>query len=226
MLVCLFDLGETNRNRQTGFAAQFRQYPDLAKSRRFWGYTLCIAFSNAAFFVFLAGAPLVATTVLRLSAGELGFGIGSITSGFILGSYLSGRLASHYPLSSMMIAGRVVSVIGMVAGLVLTWQGEVNVYVFFGSTLFVGIGNGVTKPSAHAGVVSVRPGLAGSASGFNGALTVGFGAVFTFLSGILVSGDSAMIILLGLMLFCSVLSLAAAWDVRGREQLDSARERS
>ncbi len=217
MLVCWIDLGETNRNRQAGFAAQFRQYPDLAKSRCFWGYALCIAFSNAAFFAFLAGAPLVATTILGLSAGELGFGIGSISSGFILGSYLSGRLASDYRLSTMMIVGRLISVFGLIAGLLLTWSGAVNPYVFFGSTLFVGIGNGVTKPSAHAGVVSVRPGLAGSASGFNGALTVGFGAIFTFLCGMLVSGESAMVMLLGLMLLCSMLALAAAWDVRDRE---------
>ena len=44
---------------------------------------------------------------------------------------------------------------------------------FFGSILFVGLGNGLLLPSANAGIVSVRPHLAGSASGLGGALMIG-----------------------------------------------------
>jgi MFS transporter, DHA1 family, multidrug resistance protein len=40
----------------------------------------------------------------------------------------------------------------------------------------MGLGNGMTLPSANAGVVSVRPHLAGSASGLGGALQIGGGA--------------------------------------------------
>ena len=33
------DLGETNRAPSASFAAQFRAYPELFRSRRFWGYS-------------------------------------------------------------------------------------------------------------------------------------------------------------------------------------------
>lgn len=48
-----FDLGETNQNRSSSFGKQLREYPHLLKSRRFWGYSLCIAFSVGGFFVFI-----------------------------------------------------------------------------------------------------------------------------------------------------------------------------
>ncbi len=52
-------------------------------------------------------------------------------------------------------------------------MGSVNALSLFGATVFVGLGNGLTMPSASAGALSVRPDLAGSTSGLTGALTVG-----------------------------------------------------
>ena len=42
---------------------QSRVYPELVRSRRFWGYALCMAFSTGGFYAFLGGAPLVASTL-------------------------------------------------------------------------------------------------------------------------------------------------------------------
>src|SRR3546814_1128990 len=60
LALCWVDLGESNRSRSETFAAQLRSYPELFRSRRFWGYSLCMAFSIGAFYIFLGGAPLVA----------------------------------------------------------------------------------------------------------------------------------------------------------------------
>jgi DHA1 family bicyclomycin/chloramphenicol resistance-like MFS transporter len=46
--------------------------------------------------------------------------------------------------------------------------GFVHVVSLFGATVFVGIGNGLTMPSSTAGALSVKPDLAGSASGLSG----------------------------------------------------------
>ena len=56
--LCWIDLGETNHHRSDAFADQFATYPELLSSRRFWGYSLCMAFSTGAFYAFLAGVPL------------------------------------------------------------------------------------------------------------------------------------------------------------------------
>ena len=52
----------------------------------------------------------------------------------------------------------------------------------------VGIGNGMSLPNAIAGSVSVRPDLAGAASGLTGSLQIGAGAVASALTGWLLSG--------------------------------------
>lgn len=189
---------------------QFQTYPELFQSRRFWGYALCMAFSTGAFYAFLGGVPLVAKTMFGMSAATLGFYMGTITAGFLLGSFLSGRYAKRYPLTTMMIVGRIVACTGLVAGLVLFLTGVVHVLSLFGACVFVGVGNGLTMPSSSAGAMSVRPELAGSASGLSGALTVGGGAVMSSITGAILNEENGAYPLLGMMLFSSLMALAAA----------------
>jgi DHA1 family bicyclomycin/chloramphenicol resistance-like MFS transporter len=73
------DLGETNKYRSATFIQQFRTYPELLGSRRFWGYALCMAFSTGAFYVFIAGAPLVEMAMFSMSPVVLGFFIGAMS---------------------------------------------------------------------------------------------------------------------------------------------------
>ena len=219
--LCWIDLGETNKNPSETFAKQFKDYPELFRSRRFWGYALCMAFSAGAFYAFLGGVPLVAKTVFGMSATSLGFYIGTITAGFLLGSFLSGRFARYYQLTTMMIMGRIVACVGLVLGLGLFLTGVVHVFSLFGACMFVGIGNGLTMPSSSAGAMSVRPRLAGSASGLSGALTVGGGAVMASITGIVVTEQNGIYPLLGTMLFSSLMGLIAAlyvlWVDRSEE---------
>ncbi len=215
------DLGETNKTPSGTFRKQFQAYPALFQSRRFWGYALCMAFSTGTFYAFLGGVPLVAKSMFGLSAATLGVYIGTITAGFILGSFLSGRYAKRYPLTRMMIAGRVVACAGLAAGLLLFATGVVHVLTLFGACVFVGIGNGLTMPSASAGAMSVRPKLAGSAAGLTGALSVGGGALMSSITGLLLSEANDAYPLLAMMLFSSLLALAAALYVRWIDRIET-----
>ncbi len=215
LALCWIDLGETNASPSEAFGEQLRSYPELFRSGRFWGYALCMTFSTGAFYIFLAGAPLVAESVLALSPAALGFYMGTITGGFLVGSFLSGRYARRHSLTTMMISGRLVTIAGLAAGLMLFLSGHVNVLSLFGATVFAGLGNGLTMPSANAGVMSVRPGLTGSAYGLAGALTVGGGAVLTSITGAILSEALGAYQLLGMMLLSSLAALAAALYVRG-----------
>ena len=193
--LCWADLGETNQARSASFGEQLRSYPALLGSERFWGYALCMSFSTGAFYCFLAGAPLVATKLYGLSTEVLGIAMGSITAGFMFGSFLSGRFAKRHALTTMMIGGRIVACSGLLAGLALILAGATHVAFLFAATIFVGIGNGLTTPSASAGALSVKPELAGSASGLSGALTVASGAVLTPITAALVTAETGAIAL-------------------------------
>jgi Bcr/CflA subfamily drug resistance transporter len=219
--LCWVDLGETNKAPSETFMQQFRSYPELFRSRSFWGYALCMAFSTGAFYIFLGGAPLVAATVLEMSPATLGFYMGTITAGFVLGSFLSGRFAARHALTTMMIAGRIIACAGLVLGLVLSLAGVVHVASLFGACVFVGIGNGLTMPSGSAGAMSVRPTLAGSASGLSGALTVAGGAVMSAISGAILTEANGSYALLGMMLLSSLLALATALYVLWLDRCES-----
>jgi DHA1 family bicyclomycin/chloramphenicol resistance-like MFS transporter len=201
------DLGETNRHRSASFAAQFRAYPELARSHRFWGYAATAALASGAFFAFLGGGPWVASEILGMSPAQLGFYFGFIATGYMFGNYLSGRFAAGVGLNRMMLLGGIVATAGMMLAMGFFLLGFVHPVTFFGSILFVGLGNGLLLPSANAGLVSVRPHLAGSASGLGGALMIGGGAALAVLAGALLTPERGAWPLLWLMLASSTLGL-------------------
>jgi Bcr/CflA subfamily drug resistance transporter len=216
------DLTETNLQPSRTFGDQFRAYPDLATSRRFWGYAICMACSVGAFFVFLSGAPLVADRQLAMSTSMLGVGLGSITIGYAFGSFFSGRYSGRVRVSTIILSGRIAACVGLAAGLVVMTAGEVTIWTLFGSTIFVGLGNGLTTPGCGAGVVSVRPRLAGSASGLAGALVVAIGAGLTSLTGAALTGEAPAITLVAMMLALSVGGLLAILYVRWVDRREGA----
>ena len=208
------DFGETNQTRAATFGKQMREYPQLFTSRRFWGYALCVAFSVGGFFSFITGAPLVAAAWFDLSPAMLGLGIGIITGGFMVGSFITGRIAGRIGMIPMIIAGRSVAVAGPLAGLALFLAGQGHELIFFGAAICVGFGNGLTIANANAGLMSVRPNLAGSASGLSGALTAALGAALTSGTGWLVTPANAPYAVLSMILAASLLALASALYVR------------
>jgi DHA1 family bicyclomycin/chloramphenicol resistance-like MFS transporter len=219
LAICWRDLGETNSQPSATFAAQFRQYPELFRSRVFWGYTICLVFSIGAFYAFIAGAPHIGSAAFGLSAGWLGAGIGVISGGFMAGTYLSARLAHRMVLLRIVLVGRVCASVGPLIAIFLLAAGFWHPVTFFAGAVSVGFGNGLTVPGGNVGVMSVDPQLAGSASGLSGALTVVGGAVFTFVSGVFSTGPGGAYILLGLMSLLSATGLLSMlWLIRAERR--------
>lgn len=210
LLVCWGDLGETNTKKSASLTDQIRSYPSLVRSRRFWAFAGCTAFSTGTFYTFLAGAPLVAEHQFGLSPAVLGICMGSITGGFLFGSFLAGKISARHSLTQMMVAGRLIACAGLAAGLLSVWMGGTDPLLYFGATVFAGLGNGITMPSSNSGVMSINPSLAGSAAGLTGAMTVGTGAALTSLAGAVLTPQNAAVGLLALMLAAGLIALAAA----------------
>jgi len=215
------DLGETNLTPSATFTAQFKTYPELFKSALFWAYTACLVFSVGGFYAFLGGAPQVGESEFGLTPALLGVGMGSISAGFMLGNYLTGRYVGRVSMLSLIILGRWVATLGPLAAMGLIWLGYMHPVVMFGGAIFVGLGNGLTLPGANAGVMSVHPRLAGSASGLSGALTVAGGAVLTSGVAVLVVGSLGIYALMGAMVLTSVAGLVAAYAIRYIETRDA-----
>ncbi|MBX9470098.1 MAG: multidrug effflux MFS transporter [Rhizobium sp.] len=208
------DLGETNRQKSGSFSEQFRAWPRLLASPRFWGYTMAGTFTSGAFFAFLGGAPFVGGTLMGLTPSMLGLQFMFIASGYIAGNYLSGRFAKRAGIEMMMLAGGLVALVGAAIPIFFLLQGFVSSVAFFVPQVIVGFGNGLSLPSTNAGIVSVRPELAGSASGLGGAITMGGGAFLSWLASRILTVETGAMPLLLVMLACCVLALVAVMVLR------------
>ncbi|TVQ58329.1 MAG: Bcr/CflA family efflux MFS transporter [Rhodobacteraceae bacterium] len=219
LLLTLADLGETNPHAGQSFGEQFRAYPELMRSRRFWGYALTSAFASGAFFAFLGGAPYVASEILGMSPSETGAYFGIIAAGYLIGNFLSGRFTQVVGLTGMMLAGSVTAVAAMVAATAGFHAGLVHPMTLFGTVFFVGLGNGLTMPSAMAGSLSVRPKLAGVAAGFGGALMIGGGAALSAWAGALLGPGTGPYPLLYVMAGASALAVVSTLYVMAIDRL-------
>ncbi len=208
LLLAWADMGET---RAPGLPApRLGDWGALLQSARFWAYVLCTAFSVGAFYVFVTGVPYVAAAAWGLSPAEVGLGVGSITGGFLVGAGFSARHARRLGMGRLLVAGRVVSVAAMALAVAVFAAGVSHPLALFGLTVFVGLGNGLTLPSANAGTLSVRPALAGTAAGLGGALSMALGAVLSTLTAVVVERAATPGALLALIMGCVLLSLGAA----------------
>ncbi len=201
------DLGETATQRSASFAEQFRQYPELLTARRFWGYCLAAAFASGAFFAYLGGAPFVGSEVFGLEPAVLGLYFGAPAVGYFLGNWASGRFSVRYGVNRMILAGTLIVLVGMALSLMTFLAGFGTAEIFFAFMTFVGLGNGMVIPNANAGMLSVRPHLAGSASGLGGAIMIGGGAALSALAGVLLTPGTGPFPLLWIMLITSVFAL-------------------
>jgi len=163
--------------------AFFKSYLQLISTPDFWAYTLIMSLGIGAFFVFKSGVPLVADKQFDMSQAQIGLGIGSITFGFLFGSFLSSRLATNYSLDALILSGRCVGCLGLFLCLLVLSLGFVSSVTLLAGTMCVGVGNGLTSPSASSAVMFVRKDLSASASGLSGAVIVVIGAIMTSITG-------------------------------------------
>lgn len=213
MTIAWFGLAETNLRRSASMAAQFHSYPELLRAPRFWGYTATAMFASGVFFAFLGGGPYVSTEMLHMTPSQYGLYFAILSVGYMFGNFLSGRYTKAWGMNRMMMMGNIFSVIGMAASLCLFAAGLFHPLSLFLPASFVGIGNGMTLPSANAGIVSVRPHLAGSASGLGGALTMTGGAAMAALASSLLGPETGPYPLIIVCLGSAVASVAAAYFV-------------
>ncbi len=222
MVLTWVDLGETSVSRHASFRAQFRDYPALLASPRFWGYVLAASLTSGVFFAYLGGAPFVGTEIYGLSPTWLGVYFAFTAVGYALGNFFSGRFSVRVGVNPMILYGTFVTSGGLAALAVLLALGLAPASVFFGFFFFVGVGNGMVLPNATAGMLSVRPHLAGTASGLGGAIMIGGGAALAGLAGALLAPGSSPWPLLLIMLSCSFLSVAAILYVIRRARIIGA----
>ncbi|MGH1446702.1 MAG: multidrug effflux MFS transporter [Cognatishimia sp.] len=217
-LVVWQDVGETKNVSGKSLVAQFKEYPELLTSPRFWGYTLASAFCSGSFFAYLGGAPFVGTELFQMDPSVLGFYFGAPAIGYFLGNFITGVVSARIGINRMVFWGCIINAFGLLISLIIFELGFGSPLSFFGFMTLVGLGNGLVIPSATSGALSVRPHLAGTASGLTGAMMIGIGAILSAIAGILLTPETGAFPLLWLMLISSALGVISILIVMRRER--------
>ncbi len=209
LLLVWADLGETSARSGRSLAAQMREYPELLTSPRFWGYCLAASFASGAFFAYLGGAPFLGQAIFHLSPSVVGYYFAAPAIGYGIGNFLSGRFSVRFGIERMVLWGCSISTLVLVVGSVAAHSFAPHPMLFFPVVGLMALGNGLTLPNANAGMLSVRPHLAGSASGLGGAMMIGGGAALAAVVGVVLTPANGHFVLLEMMALSSALSLIA-----------------
>ena len=198
-----------------GIAHDFRTLLHIPLFR--WN-ALSGAFAVAIFFSFLAGAPFIMEQLLGRSKMEYGLYFMLSAAGYMTGNYLSGRFSTRYGTDAMVISGALTAAAG--AGLLLLFAaiGLLDPVSIFLPMMIIGLSNGLTLPNTLANAVSVRPGMAGAASGLAGSLQLTLGGLGTLIVGYF-QDDSQWPMVLTMSGFALLSLIAGLFAVAGRERI-------
>ena len=118
----------------------------------------------------------------------------------------------------MIQTGTLITSCSMVLALAISLLGYGSAFTFFGLSTFVGLGNGLVMPNATAGMLSVRPHLAGTASGLGSAILIGGGAALSAFAGVALSWGTTDAPLLIIMAVSACLGYICIVFVVAREK--------
>lgn len=211
---------ETNLTptERLSFASVFKDFGSLLRNLDFNLFTANVALASGVFFVFLGGAPYVSERLLGLSPAVYGIWFGATPVGYFCGNYVTGRYTERFGVARMIVAGSVLMVVAAALPLLLFLSGLGGAPALFLPMVLVGFASGLALPSGFSGAVSVRPDIAGAASGLSGAAQIGAGAVLSAAAGAVLTGRDTAMPMLWLMLVASILSLLLAMAIYRRNR--------
>jgi DHA1 family bicyclomycin/chloramphenicol resistance-like MFS transporter len=209
---------ETNlrRTAEISFGSMFSDFARLARDYDFLLFTASSSLTTGVFFAFLGGAPYVAERILGLAPSVYGIWFGIIAVGYATGNFLSGRYTERFGVARMILTGSTLAVIAASLPAVLFVFGFAGPAALFFPMALTGVANGLTLPSAVSGAVSVRPDIAGAASGLSGAAQIGMGALLSAIGGMLLAGGSSPMPMFVLMIVAAGLALVVALAIARR----------
>lgn len=157
-------------------------YFSVLADPKFVGYMICLLVSFAGISVFEASSGLIFTHVLGYSPQMTSVLFVLPLPGYVLGSYLSGKLAYRFQLKQIILLGVVLLAIGSLSMMLTPLFGLVDATAILISASFYMMGAGILFPAATTGAIEPFPALAGTAAAVLGGmqnLGAGFATVLS-----------------------------------------------
>ncbi|NNE85397.1 MAG: multidrug effflux MFS transporter, partial [Alphaproteobacteria bacterium] len=174
--------------RDQSLGGMLLSFVSLLRIPAFLGYAGQLSFGLGMFMAFIGGAPFVVVRVLNRPPTELGVLLLIISAGFMIGTFITARIAGRVGVDRMILFGSVLSVVCGLVMLALVLAGEWTVWAIFLPGAGMAFANGLIMPNAQAAAVSINPRIAGSASGLMSFMQMSTGAAFAQTVGIVQDG--------------------------------------
>lgn len=158
-------------------------YARLAREPAFLSYVAILAFTTAAFFTFLSGAPIVLGSY-GIGPQGVGWYIMLVPFSYISGNFLTSALVHARGERALMLNGQLLALSGITIMIVLALAGLHTPLAFVVPLMLVGLGHGLLTPTCLSGTVSLVPALAGSAAAVAGLMQQLMGAAASFAVGL------------------------------------------
>jgi DHA1 family bicyclomycin/chloramphenicol resistance-like MFS transporter len=195
-----------------GLAGMLGAYVTLLRIPVFRAYCAITACATSMFFAFAAGGPMVVVQGLGKAPTTYAIAMMAISVAWSSGTFASARLVPRVGTGRMLRIGTLVTTSGGLLAFLVPLLAGPSLLLFFLPMWVVALGNGMTQPSAIASAVSVRPMLAGTASGLVGAVQMGAGALATVVAGTTETGGA--VATGASMLIGALGAQVAMWRVR------------
>ena len=178
-LLALKFLPETTSEKSTSlsFMAILKRYSQVFSSGQYLGYVLSTTALAAAFYLFVGSSPYLVANQLNGNSADFGVWFLSVSFSFIVGGYLSTRLARFLSIDQTILLGNSLAILGasLLLGFALT--ADLSFTRLFFPMAFIIFGRGLSQPNAQLAAISSSSGAAGTASGVMGFIQLFIGAL-------------------------------------------------
>ncbi len=216
---------QTQRAQANPVRGMFIDYGQLLRDRAFLAYAVTNMITFSGFFVFAVAAPVLFIETLKVPSEHYGPIMLLPTLGFTLGTLLSNRLSGRVRIERMITLGTagfaVATGLILLSGIVLHDATSTKVIIVsLLAPLFAALlAQGLASPNLSTGAISVRPGMAGAASGLMGFMQIAGASTATVIAAIVAPRDA---ISFGVLLFAFGLAAIGWWLSLRRHAVRSA----
>ena len=201
-----FVVTETRASSQRrGTTGLIYHYAALARDRRFLAFALQSGFMSFQFFAIAAASPFLMKDLLGRTATEYGLYFMCFPLGFCSGNLISSRLSGRVAIEKMVLAGSLLCALAVAVQSGLILDGRLSPLIIFIPGGVMSFAQGLALPNAQAGVMRVKPELAGTAAGLGVFIQMLLSALSAEVYGLLADGTPLpMIAVSSLGAVCSI----------------------
>lgn len=157
----------------------FADYRRLVRHRVFAANTLQFAFAQAAFMVFLSGAPFIFVKTYGLSASNTSLALLAVSASAVGGNIFASMLSKKVTLKQRLIVGSLFGCLGGVAAVAFSLASIWTLLALVIPAMVFSFSNGVSSPAAQTGSIAAIKELSGTAAGFSMFLSMVFASLST-----------------------------------------------